>query len=112
MASGNPPQLTLVANNDDNALLGRQAFADLAWNTRSMVPNLLAVMAKSGRPEDLIQQILHVADAIEAASRHVPLSDVEEQLRDILQTAMPEWNGSERRTSPKPVPPSEASSRH
>ena len=106
-----PPKLSLVVNNDEAALSGRQAFVDLKWNVRAMVPNLLAVIQGSGQPDDLVEQILHVADAIEDASRNVMMDDIHAELSEILQTAMPAWNGSERRTTPKPVSPIESSAR-
>ena len=99
-----PPKLTLVVDNDEAALSGRQAFVDLKWNVRAMVPNLLAVIQGSGRPDDLVEQILHVADAIEDASKNVAMDDIHAELRALLQTAMPVWNGSERRASPPPPP--------
>lgn len=106
-----PTKLTLIVNNDEAALSGRQAFVDLKWNMRAMVPNLLAMLQGSGRPDDLVEQILHVADAIEEASRNVAMDDIHAELSMILQTAMPAWNGSERRTTPMPVRPIESSTR-
>lgn len=91
------PRLRLVVDNDEAALTGRQAFVDLKWNVRAMVPNMLAVIQGSGRADDLVEQILHVADAIEEASKNVAMDDINTELAAILQSAMPGWNGSERR---------------
>ena len=106
-----PTKLRLVINNDEAAMSGRQAFVDLKWNVRAMVPNMLAVIQGSGRADDLVEQILHVADAIEDASKNVAMDDIHAELSEILQTAMPVWNGSERRAAPKPLPPIGTSAR-
>ena len=98
------PKLRLVVNNDEAVLSGRQSFVDLKWNVRAMVPNMLAVIQGSGRPDDLVEQILHVADAIEEASKNVAMDDIHAELSEILRTAMPEWNGSERRSASSPPP--------
>lgn len=99
------PKLRLVVDNDEAALSGRQAVVDLKWYVRAMVPNLLAVIQGSGRPDDLVDQILHVADAIEEASKSVAMDDIHAELSTLLLTAMPVWDGGERRAASKPVFP-------
>ena len=91
MASSNPPRLFLVAATDDGALRAREAFSTLEWNTRSMVPNLIAAIDGAGRPGELLQQILDVADAIREAGRHVPQDQVQAEMEAVLRSLVPCW---------------------
>ena len=76
--------LRLVSNNDDSALLRREAFVDLHWNAKATIPNLLAVMRGGGDAKDLIQQLLELADSIEAAAKVSTDPVMHEDLQEVM----------------------------
>ncbi|MCA1654448.1 MAG: hypothetical protein ABR588_05165 [Sphingomicrobium sp.] len=85
MANDLPPTLRLVVHNDDGVLLGRQAFANLKWATRGMVPNLLAVINGSGDAGELLYQLADLAAAIEDAGQLASSEMLAAELRDVLE---------------------------
>lgn len=82
-----PPELTVVAQNDDTELRKRQALDALEWPTREMAANLLRIMRGHGRPFELPQQIINVSELILQANELSNAWGIWSVMEEVLQSA-------------------------
>src|SRR5689334_3147715 len=85
------PPLTLGADNSDRDLAKAEALRALYWPTRATAANILRVMRGAGRPQDLPQQIIDLAQAILEANDLSNAWGIWSEMERCLQSAVPQY---------------------
>lgn len=85
-----PPKLSVASSNDDADLARQAAIDNLQWPTREMAANLLRVTRGAGKPWDLPQQIINLAESILKASKHSNAWGIWSEMEKVLQSGMPD----------------------
>lgn len=102
MMDGDPPRPTLASQNDEADLRKRRLIDELDWPTRELMSNMLRVMRGAGKPHYLVNQVMQLAVAIEAAgevSNSWGLwSEMEQTLQSVFKADYPDdifWSAEE-----------------
>jgi hypothetical protein len=95
MSNEDPPKLTVAAETAPHELEKAQAARELAWVTKEMAANMLRVIRGAGRPLDLPQQIINLAEDILEVSKSARVWAVSSAIEEALQSANPDWEASE-----------------
>ncbi len=88
--SDDPPKLTLSSSISKEEVRKQDAIGRLEWPTREMAANLLRVMRGAGKPEQLPQQIINLAEAILEASKLSNAWGIWDTMERLLQSAVPD----------------------